>query len=255
MAHSPTRRAVLATGASLVAASVLTPKAEASDSKPAPGPGLPSPAPAVAPPPTSVTPPAAGPFQLMKLPYAEDALAPAISAQTVGLHWGKHHRGYVEKLNGFVGNRTDSPTLEKLIKESAGKPDQAPIFNAAGQVWNHDFYWKSLSPKGGGKPGPKLSKLMEAAGGFDAVKKEFASAAAGHFGSGWAWLVLDEKGKLAVTHTANADSPLTANQRPLLTLDVWEHAYYLDFQNRRNEYIGAVLDKLINWEFAEANLA
>lgn len=189
------------------------------------------------------------------LPYAEGALAPVISATTIGFHYGKHHKGYVENLNKLVaGTEYEEMTLEKIIAATAGKVDNAAIFNNAAQAWNHTFYWNSLTPKGGGEPPATLKKKIETSfGTLDACKKELATAATTQFGSGWAWLVLDG-GKLKVIKTGNADSPLTKGLKPLLTIDVWEHAYYLDYRNRRADYVAAVLDKLINWSFAAGNL-
>ena len=199
---------------------------------------------------------ASGPFTLPPLPYPENALSPAISAQTVGFHYGKHHQGYVNKLNELVvGTPLADQPLEAVIKATAGQADQAAMFNNAAQVWNHTFYWNSLRPQGGGKPSGALAERIEKSfGGFEPFKAEFAKAAASQFGSGWAWLVKDGD-KLIVTRTGNADTPIAHGQKPLLTVDVWEHAYYLDYQNRRADYIAAVLDKLINWEFAAQNLA
>lgn len=199
---------------------------------------------------------ASGPFTLPPLPYPENALSPAISAQTVGFHYGKHHQGYVNKLNELAAGTpwADQP-LEAVIKATAGQADQAAMFNNAAQVWNHTFYWNSLRPQGGGKPSGALAGMIEKSfGGFEPFKAEFAKAAASQFGSGWAWLVKDGD-KLIVTRTGNADTPIAHGQKPLLTIDVWEHAYYLDYQNRRADYVAAVLDKLINWEFAAQNLA
>ncbi|MDG4549053.1 MAG: superoxide dismutase [Candidatus Contendobacter sp.] len=199
---------------------------------------------------------ASGPFTLPPLPYADAALSPYISAQTIGFHYGKHHQGYVNKLNELVAGTplADQP-LEAVVKASAGKADQTAIFNNAAQVWNHTFYWNSLRPKGGGKPSGALAERIEKSfGDFDRFKAEFAKAATGQFGSGWAWLVKDGD-KLIVTKTGNADTPIAHGQQPLLTVDVWEHAYYLDYQNRRADYVAAVLDNLINWEFAAKNLA
>lgn len=194
-------------------------------------------------------------YVLAPLPYADNALEPVISANTLSFHYGKHHKTYVDNLNKLVaGTELAGQSLEKIIAATAGQADKAGIFNNAAQVWNHMFYWHSLSPNGGGEPSGVLKQKIEAAfGSVDACKKELTTAALTQFGSGWAWLVLDGD-KIAIAKTANADSPLTKNLRPLLTIDVWEHAYYLDFQNRRPDYVGTVLDKLINWEFAEANL-
>ncbi len=198
---------------------------------------------------------AATPRVLPPLPYADNALEPVISANTIGFHYGKHHKAYVDNLNKLIAGTefADSP-LEKIISATAGKPDKAAIFNNAAQTWNHTFYWHSLKPKGGGEPPAVLKQKIEASfGTLDACKKELAAAAMGQFGSGWAWLVL-EGGKLKVVKTGNADDPLTSGLKPLLTIDVWEHAYYLDYQNRRADYLTAVLENLINWEFAAENI-
>ncbi len=192
---------------------------------------------------------------LPPLPYADNALEPVISAKTISFHYGKHHKAYVDNLNKAVeGTEFANMPLEKIIAATAGKADKAAIFNNASQVWNHTFYWNSLSPKGGGQPPAALKKMIEASfGAVDACKKELATAATTQFGSGWAWLVPDS-GRLKVVKTSNADSPLIKGIKPLLTIDVWEHAYYLDYQNRRPDYVNAVLDKLINWNFAMDNL-
>ena len=197
----------------------------------------------------------ASPYVLPSLPYADDALAPVISAHTIGFHYCKHHKGYVDNLNKLVaGTEFADLPLENIITATAGKADKNAIFNNAAQTWNHTFYWHSLKPKGGGEPPAALKQKIEASfGTLDALKKELASAATTQFGSGWAWLVLDG-GKLKVVKTGNADVPITTGMRPLLTIDVWEHAYYLDYQNRRADHIDAVLEKLINWDFAAENL-
>ena len=194
-------------------------------------------------------------IQLPPLPYAEDALAPVISANTIGFHYGKHHKGYVDKLNGMIaGTDLAGLSLEEIVKRTAGAADKQGVFNNAAQVWNHTFYWKSMKPNGGGPPSGELAQRVDAAfGGFENFKKQFSAAAVGQFGSGWAWLVADGVALKIVT-TSNADTPLVRGQMPLLTVDVWEHAYYLDYQNRRADYAGAVLDKLLNWDFAAANL-
>ena len=194
-------------------------------------------------------------YVLAPLPYADNALEPVISANTLSFHYGKHHKAYVDNLNKLVA---DTPlagqSLEQIIKATAGQADKAGIFNNAAQIWNHMFYWHSLKPNGGGEPPAALKQKIEAAfGSVDNFKKELANAAVTQFGSGWAWLVQDGD-KLAIAKTSNAETPLTKNSRPLLTIDVWEHAYYIDFQNRRPDYVNTVLDKLINWEFAAANL-
>ena len=199
---------------------------------------------------------ASGPFTLPPLPYPDDALSPAISAQTIGFHYGKHHQGYVNKLNELVAGTplADQP-LEAVIKATVGQSAQTAIFNNAAQVWNHTFYWRSLRPKGGGKPDGALAELItKSFGDYDQFKAEFAKIAASQFGSGWAWLVKEDD-KLTVTKTGNADTPIAHGQQPLLTIDVWEHAYYLDYQNRRADYVAAVLDRLINWDFAARNLS
>jgi Fe-Mn family superoxide dismutase len=192
---------------------------------------------------------------LPPLPYAEDALAPVISAQTLGHHYGKHHKGYVDNLNKLIaGTPFAGLALEKLIAATADKADTSAIFNNAAQTWNHTFYWRSLRPDGGGEPPTALKHRIEASfGTLDDCKKALATAATTQFGSGWAWLVL-ENDKLKVVKTGNAGTPLTKGMKPLLTIDVWEHAYYLDYQARRADYVNAVLDKLINWGFAANNL-
>ncbi|HUL41874.1 MAG TPA: superoxide dismutase [Burkholderiales bacterium] len=191
---------------------------------------------------------------LARLPYAENALEPAITARTIGFHYGKHHKGYVDNLNKLVaGTEYADLPLEKIITATAGRAERAAVFNNAAQAWNHTFYWKSMRPKGGGEPPAALKQKIEASfGGLDTCKKELANAAVSQFGSGWAWLVRDGD-KLRVVKTANAEVPLTSGMKPLLVIDVWEHAYYLDYQNRRADYVNGVLDKLINWEFALQN--
>ena len=200
---------------------------------------------------------ATAPHQLPALPYALDALAPVISAQTLNCHYGKHHQAYVDGLNQLVaGTPFAAMTLEQVIASTAGQAANAKMFNYAAQVWNHNFYWRSLRPGGGGEPPALLKPLILSH--FDslaACKAALAAAATSRFGSGWVWLVL-EGGKLAVIDSANADTPLTMpGCRPLLAIDVWEHAYYLDYQERRVEHVETVLDKLINWGFAADNLA
>jgi superoxide dismutase, Fe-Mn family len=191
---------------------------------------------------------------LPPLPYAENALDPVISANTLSFHYGKHHKTYVDNLNKLIaGTELADLSLEEIITAAAGKADKIGVFNNAAQVWNHTFYWNSLSPKGGGNPPAELKEKIEASfDTVDACKKELATAATTQFGSGWAWLVQDGD-KLKVVKTGNADLPLTQGIKPLLTIDVWEHAYYLDYQNRRVDYVNAVLDKLINWSFAAEN--
>jgi len=194
-------------------------------------------------------------FTLPKLPYAENALEPVISANTMSFHYGKHHKTYVDNLNNLVkGTDYENATLEKIITETAGKADKAGLFNNAAQTWNHTFYWHSMKPKGGGKPTGKLATMIDSSfGGFDAFRKELATTTVSQFGSGWGWLVLDG-GALKVVKTSNAEVPFTKGQKPLLTIDVWEHAYYLDQQNKRAAYVDAVIDNLLNWDFAAQNL-
>ena len=194
-------------------------------------------------------------WELPSLPYAEGALEPHISARTLQFHHGKHHAAYVNNLNNLT---KDSPlagkSLEEVIKATAGDAQKTGIFNNAAQVWNHTFFWHSMAPKGGGKPSGAIAAKIDAdLGGYDKFVAAFKDAAATQFGSGWAWLVLDG-GKLAVKKTANADLPLAHKQTALLTLDVWEHAYYLDYQNRRPDFIAAYLEHLVNWDFANQNL-
>ena len=196
------------------------------------------------------------PFKLPPLPYGDDALSPYISAKTIGFHHGKHHQGYIDKINGLIQNTEFAKcSLEEIIKKTVGDTDRLAIFNNAAQAWNHTFYWKGMKPKGGGVPTGNLARKIEADfGGIENLKKTFADAAATQFASGWAWLVV-EKGALKVVKTANADTPLAHGQIPLITIDVWEHAYYLDYQNRRADYITAYLEHLVNWDFAAENFA
>jgi Fe-Mn family superoxide dismutase len=195
-------------------------------------------------------------FTLPPLPFAEGALAPVISANTLGFHYGKHHKAYVDNLNNLVkGTEFESATLESIINATAGKPDKAGMFNNAAQVWNHTFYWNCLKSSGGGKPSGKIADMIDSdLGGYDKFKADFAQTCITQFGSGWGWLVA-EGGKLKLVKTPNAETPLTKGQTALLTIDVWEHAYYLDYQNRRPDHVNAVIDKLLNWDFAAQNLA
>jgi Fe-Mn family superoxide dismutase len=197
---------------------------------------------------------AAPAFQPSPLPYNLNALEPFISQKTLEFHYGKHYQAYVEKTNELVrGTPLAQLPLEEIMKQTAGSPDKAAIFNNAAQAWNHDFYWKSLKP-GGSKPeGELMKKIQMSFGSLDNLKKQLLEAAVTQFGSGWAWLVL-EGDKLKVVKTGNADNPLVHGQIPLLTVDVWEHAYYLDYQNRRADYVKALIENLLNWEFAAANL-
>lgn len=189
-------------------------------------------------------------IELPPLPWAQDALAPHISKETIEYHYGKHHQAYVTKTNELIANTSNAgKSLEELVKSSQG-----PLFNNAAQVWNHTFYWNSLKPKGGGQPtGAIANAIKESFGGYDAFRKEFTEAAITQFGSGWAWLVKDG-GKLKIVKTPNAETPLTTAAKPLVTVDVWEHAYYIDYRNARPKYLDTFLDQLINWDFANANL-
>ncbi|MHB1205062.1 MAG: superoxide dismutase [Rhodospirillaceae bacterium] len=192
-----------------------------------------------------------------------DALAPFISAKTLEFHHGKHHQAYVDKANKLVSESGDSElrdnVIEHIVVRAARRPELGELFNNAAQAWNHSFFWQCLAPvssKAGTPQRPSgvlADKLKADLGGYEGFTKQFEEAATKQFGSGWAWLVLD-CGKLKVTKTGNADTPLIHGQIPLLTLDVWEHAYYLDYQNRRPDYIKAVIQNLLNWDFAEANL-
>ena len=190
-------------------------------------------------------------FELPALPYAKDALTPHMSAETFDYHHGKHHNAYVTKLNALTEGKPEAgKSLEELIKTTSGG-----LFNQAAQVWNHTFFWNSMKPKGGGAPtGDLAAAINRDFGDLDKFKAAFTDAAATRFGSGWAWLVLDG-GKLSVCSTGNADNPMTDGKKPILTLDVWEHAYYVDYRNARPNFIGAFLENLINWDFAAANLA
>tara|TARA_R110002124_G_scaffold81383_9_gene214537 strand:+ start:426 stop:1022 length:597 start_codon:yes stop_codon:yes gene_type:complete len=196
-------------------------------------------------------------FSLPDLPYGRGDLAPHISEETLNFHHGKHHQAYVTNLNGLIeGTDLANATLEEIINKAAGDKSKAGLFNNAAQVWNHTFYWHSMKPSGGGKPTGKAAEMIDRdLGGYDQFVKDFKAAGGGQFGSGWAWLV-EKDGKLAITKTPNAETPLTeAGVTPILTMDVWEHAYYLDYQNSRPNYMDAFLNNLINWDFANKNLA
>ena len=195
-------------------------------------------------------------FELPALPYPADALKPYMSAETFSYHHGKHHAAYVANLNKLIeGTDLANKSLEEIIKATFGDPDKVGIFNNAAQVWNHTFFWESMKPGGGGAPtGPIADKINADFGSYDKFVEAFKTAAATQFGSGWAWLVLED-GTLKVTKTPNAENPLVHGQTPLLTLDVWEHAYYLDYQNRRPDFINAYLEHLVNWDAANARLA
>lgn len=190
-------------------------------------------------------------FTLPPLPYAMDALAPHISKETLEYHYGKHHQAYVTNLNKLIeGTDFASASLEDIIRKSSGG-----VFNNAAQVWNHTFYWNSLSPNGGGEPSGALREAIEAKwGSVEEFKTAFTQSAAGNFGSGWTWLVKKADGTLDIANTSNAGTPLTSDDKPLLTCDVWEHAYYIDYRNRRPDFVGAFWN-LVNWEFVNKNFA
>ena len=190
-------------------------------------------------------------IELPPLPYARDALAPHISAETLDFHYGKHHQTYVTNLNNLIkGTEFESLGLDDIVKKASGG-----MFNNAAQVWNHTFYWNSLSPRGGGEPSGKLADAIKKSfGGFAQFKEDFSKTAVGTFGSGWAWLVQRPDGALGLVSTSNAATPLTGNDRALLTCDVWEHAYYIDYRNARPKYLEAFWN-LANWEFAAEQLA
>ena len=196
-------------------------------------------------------------FDLPPLPYSRDALAPHVSEETLNFHYGKHHQAYVNNLNKLIeGTDHENAPLEKIITDASKDSSKAGLFNNAAQVWNHTFYWHSMKPGGGGKPSGKIAdKINEDFGSYEKFAEEFKAAGGGQFGSGWAWLVLKE-GKLGIRKTPNAETPLTeAGATPLLTMDVWEHAYYLDYQNSRPNYMDAFLENLVNWDFVNQNLA
>ena len=201
-------------------------------------------------------PPAAPAFTLPPLPWAKDALEPYITAKTMGFHYDKHHRAYVDNLNKLLAGKAPPAklSLESLITESAGKAESTAIFNNAAQAWNHDFFWKSMKKGGGGLPkGALLDRIKSTFGSFDKFRTAFVASGAAQFGSGWVWLVAEGK-VLKIVTTANADTPIAHGQKPLLTCDVWEHAYYLDYQNRRKDFLQAFLDHLANWDFAASQL-
>lgn len=195
-----------------------------------------------------------GPFELPPLPWDESALAPTISARTVSLHYGKHHRAYVEKLNELVaGTPFAEMPLEKVIAATVGGEDNRKIFNNAAQAWNHTFFWNSLKPRAGKPPRSIEKRLEDDFGGVEKFNEKLTKTAVETFGSGWAWLV-ERNGKLEVISTSNAGTPITMGATPLLTIDVWEHAYYLDYENRRPEFVKAVVENLLNWAWAEEQL-
>ena len=188
-------------------------------------------------------------YELPELPYAADALEPVISAETIDYHYGKHHQAYVTNLNKLVaGTEFDGATLEDIIRTADGA-----IFNNGAQVWNHTFYWNGLSPDGGGQPSGALAEAIDAAfGSFEAFKEAFVTSAVGNFGSGWTWLVKNDDGSVEIVNTSNAANPMTDGKTPLLTIDVWEHAYYIDYRNARPKYLDEIW-KLVNWGFVAAH--
>lgn len=194
-------------------------------------------------------------IELPLLPFSKNALEPYISSQTLDYHYGKHHNTYVINTSNLIkGTHLENASLEEIIKTSFKDPSQVGLFNNAAQVWNHTFYWHSLSPNGGGAPTGKIAAMInQDFGSYDDFAKRFKEAALGQFGSGWAWLVVIE-GKLAIHKTSNADTPMVHGMTPLLCIDVWEHAYYLDYKNVRAEYVDNVINRLLNWEFANRNL-
>ena len=188
--------------------------------------------------------------KLPPLPYAMDALAPHISKETFEFHYGKHHQAYATNLNNLIkGTEFENASLEDIVKKSS-----AGIFNNSAQVWNHTFFWNSMKPAGGGKPSGALAAAIDKKwGSFDAFKEAFTKSAVGNFGSGWTWLVKKPDGSVDIVNTSNAATPLTTADKPLLTIDVWEHAYYIDYRNLRQKFVETFLDKLVNWEFAQKN--
>lgn len=204
------------------------------------------------------TKPKNGALEQPALPYAQNALAPHISADTVALHYGKHHHTYYEKVNTAIQNtpRADK-SLAQIVQDTAKKPADSKLFNSAAQAWNHDFYWQSMKAGGGGAPPAAVAaRIQRDFGSYDNFKQQFSQLATEHFSNGWVWLVLDPgKNKLAIVETHDADTPIVHGQKPLLVTDVWEHAYYLDYKNVRKDYVTAFVDHLINWDFVAANLA
>jgi superoxide dismutase, Fe-Mn family len=195
-------------------------------------------------------------FELPPLPYPKNALDPHISERTMDFHYGRHHQTYVTNLNNLVKDQPlERQSLEEIIKATARDASKTGVFNNAAQVWNHTFFWNSMKPHGGGTPAGNIAAaITRDCGGLDKFKDQFKATAVGQFGSGWAWLVA-ERGQLKIVSTSNAGNPLSEGQTPLLTCDVWEHAYYLDYQNRRPDFVQTFLDHLINWDFAAQNLA
>ena len=198
----------------------------------------------------------ATPITLPPLPWPDDALEPFISKNTIGFHYGKHHKTYVDKLNELIAGKPEAAmALEDIVRKTVGNSKKVQILHNAQQTWNHTFYWNSMRPNGGGAPtGTIADHIKDSFGDYAKFRQEFTTAAVTQFGSGWAWLVQDPHKKLKVMKTANADTPMARGLTCLLTCDVWEHAYYLDYQNRRPDYVNAWLDKLVNWDFASRQL-
>ena len=194
-------------------------------------------------------------FQLPKLDYSKSSLSPHMSEETLDLHHGKHHQTYITNLNNLIKNSgLENSSLEEIVKKTSADPSKIGIFNNAGQHWNHILFWKCMKPKGGGALPGKLEKRINSDfGGVDKFKEQFIQAGVTQFGSGWAWLAID-KGKLVVTKTANASNPLVNNMKPILGCDVWEHSYYVDYRNRRPDYLKSFIENLVNWEFVESQL-
>ena len=192
---------------------------------------------------------------LPDLPYGKNDLAPHISENTLDFHYGKHHNAYVDNLNKLIeGTDLAEKSLEDIIVKTANDPQRTGIFNNAAQVWNHTFFWKSMTPGGGGTPSGKIAEMLQTDfGGYDQFAEQFKTAGLTQFGSGWVWLVVNS-GKLEVVKTSNADTPIAHGLKPLMTVDVWEHAYYLDYQNRRGDYLNAFFNNLINWDFVNIQL-
>ena len=264
--HAPHgRRSFIAGALSVGAASAFARSVLADPPKVAPGAATPAqpgheqhhgPTPPKAADPKAPVPTASAALELPPLPYAQNALEPHITANTVSFHYGKHHRGYYDKVNSLIqGTPLASKPLEQIVKESAkGGKDKAKLFNSAAQAWNHNFYWQSIKPKGGGAPSGELAKRIDKDfGSYDTFKSQFIQTAVDHFSNGWVWLVLD-KNKLKIVDTHDADTPVVRGQKPLLVSDVWEHAYYLDYKNVRKDYVTAFVEHLINWEFVGQNL-
>ena len=195
-------------------------------------------------------------FELPKLDYSKSSLSPHMSEETLDLHHGKHHQTYITNLNNLIKDSVlENSSLEEIVKKTSADPSKIGIFNNAGQHWNHILFWKCMKPKGGGALPGKLEKRINSDfGGVDKFKEQFIQAGVTQFGSGWAWLAIDDKGKLVVTKTANASNPLVNNMKPILGCDVWEHSYYVDYRNRRPDYLKSFIENLVNWEFVESQL-